>query len=463
MQGVTLGSDAVAPAAAGARRRSATTCSSVRARRSSAPCEIGDRVPDRRQLGGRLVLRERRRDRGRACARRATTPADGADRAGLRAAGRRRRRARRPARAGPGRARATSRGARPAGLRARRARLAAPRGSAPLPLGRDYRHPHRDAAARRRALARALRAAARSACTPTPPRPACRAAGRPWRSRVPAVYTPHCLPFVGEMSRRAAALRPRRRARARAAHGGARLRVRGRAARRRWPARPAPRRLHVDPQRLPAAGPGRGARPGAARAARARPAGRRRQRAAAPEGASSVLLDAVPRMRARVPDARVAVVGDGPERAALRARGRAARRRGRLPAVHAAGRPPPARARRLRAALGVGGVPDRRARGAGVRRARRWPPTSAARARPWTPGDRRARPAARPRRAGRALAGAAARPGAARADGGRLAGAPRRALRGRAHAGGTAALYDAVLRARPAAARRRAGRRAARS
>jgi glycosyltransferase involved in cell wall biosynthesis len=187
-----------------------------------------------------------------------------------------------------------------------------------LPLARDYRHPHRDAAAVV-SIVRALRAAgselvhAHAAKAGVLARLAAAVVG------APAVYTPHCLPFVGEVSaarRRFGLLAERRLAPLtarlvcvcedeRRVALGARLL--------------APERLAVVYNGCPP--PDRGLVPDPALVA---------LRAGGPlvgvvsvlrrQKSIEVLLDAVPALRARVPDARVAVVGDGPEGAALRAR-----------------------------------------------------------------------------------------------------------------------------------------------
>jgi glycosyltransferase involved in cell wall biosynthesis len=85
----------------------------------------------------------------------------------------------------------------PATFRAAGRLLAAGCELEPLSTPRDYAHPHRDA----QALARLVRAARRvdlvhahSAKAGVLARVAARAAGRP------VVYTPHCFPFVGEVS-----------------------------------------------------------------------------------------------------------------------------------------------------------------------------------------------------------------------------------------------------------------------
>jgi glycosyltransferase involved in cell wall biosynthesis len=67
----------------------------------------------------------------------------------------------------------------------------------PLPLVRDYRHPWRDAAALRE-LARAVRGFALVHAHAAKAGVLGRLAAR--RAGVPAVYTPHCFPFVGEIS-----------------------------------------------------------------------------------------------------------------------------------------------------------------------------------------------------------------------------------------------------------------------
>jgi glycosyltransferase involved in cell wall biosynthesis len=177
-----------------------------------------------------------------------------------------------------------------------------------LPLRRDYAHPHHDAAALGR-LVRALRGfdlvhghAAKAGVL-------ARLAGA--IARVPAIYTPHCLPFVGDVSK------------ARYAFGLVVERALGPLTtvliavcedERRIATRVA-KRIEVvyngtppapdvppDPALL-----GDGPVVGAVTVLR-------RQKAL------ETLIDAVPLLRERVPEVRVAIVGDGPEKAALQAR-----------------------------------------------------------------------------------------------------------------------------------------------
>jgi glycosyltransferase involved in cell wall biosynthesis len=182
-------------------------------------------------------------------------------------------------------------------------------------LRRDYAHPHRDLAAVR-AVARAVRAEradlvhAHAAKAGVVGRLAARATGRP------AVYTPHCFPFVGEVSaarRRFAttverALAPLTAAivcvcedeRAVAlAHG---IGPERRLAVIHNGCPPCDPETAPDPRLLALKGDGPLA--GAVTVLR-------RQKAV------EVLLEAAPAVLAAVPDARIAVVGDGPERDAL--------------------------------------------------------------------------------------------------------------------------------------------------
>jgi len=186
-----------------------------------------------------------------------------------------------------------------------------------LPLGRDYAHPQRDAAAFAR-LVRALRHggfalvhahAAKAGALARPAAALC---------RLPAVYTPHCLPFVGDVSP------------ARYRFGLVAERLLGpltatlicvcdeerRVAAK---ARLVPdERLAVVHNGCPDADPDVPVDPAlAALAAHGPLVGAvtvlRRQKSV------ETLLDAVPALLARVPEARVAIVGDGPERDALQA------------------------------------------------------------------------------------------------------------------------------------------------
>jgi glycosyltransferase involved in cell wall biosynthesis len=182
-------------------------------------------------------------------------------------------------------------------------------------LRRDYGHPHADLAAVR-AVGRALRRErielvhAHAAKAGVVGRVAAHLVGRP------ALYTPHCFPFVGEVSaarRRFSltverALAPRtaavvcvcddEREVARANGIGAPLEVIHNGC-------PPCEAGEPDPRlrELAAGGPLVGA-----------VTVLRRQKAV------EVLLDAAPALLAAVPDARIAIVGDGPEREALGAR-----------------------------------------------------------------------------------------------------------------------------------------------
>ncbi|HEY7076911.1 MAG TPA: glycosyltransferase family 4 protein [Solirubrobacteraceae bacterium] len=186
-----------------------------------------------------------------------------------------------------------------------------------LPLGREYGRPDRDAAAAA-ALARALRATgcdlvhAHAAKAGVLGRLAAVAAG------APAVYTPHCLPFVGEVSaaRRRFGLFAER---SLAPLTAALVCVCEQERRVALAARLRPRRLVVVHNGCPAPDPRQVTDPALRELKRRGPlvgavSVLRRQKAV------DVLLDAMPALRARVPDARVAIVGDGPERAALLSR-----------------------------------------------------------------------------------------------------------------------------------------------
>jgi glycosyltransferase involved in cell wall biosynthesis len=184
-----------------------------------------------------------------------------------------------------------------------------------LPLGRDYAHPRRDAAAVS-GLVRALRRGGFALVHAHAAKAGALGRAAAVACRLPAVYTPHCLPFVGDVSQ------------ARRRFGLAAERLLG-------PATAAlvcvcddERRIAMEarivrPERLFVVHNGCPSPDGAAAPDPALLALRgdgllvgavtvlRRQKAV------DVLLDAVPELLARVPEARVAVVGDGPERAAL--------------------------------------------------------------------------------------------------------------------------------------------------
>jgi glycosyltransferase involved in cell wall biosynthesis len=186
---------------------------------------------------------------------------------------------------------------------------------AEVDLRRDYAHPQHDLAAVR-AVGRVLRRErvqlvhAHAAKAGVVGRLAARLLGRP------ALYTPHCFPFVGEVSaaRRAFALAVERalaprtaaivcvcedeRAVARTHRVAARLEVIHNGC-------PPCEDVEPDP-RLVALASG-GPLVGAVTVLR-------RQKAV------EVLLEAAPSVLAAVPEARIAIVGDGPERAALGAR-----------------------------------------------------------------------------------------------------------------------------------------------
>ena len=186
-----------------------------------------------------------------------------------------------------------------------------------LPLRRDYAHPHHDAAALR-ALARELRrggfalAHGHAAKAGVLARLAARTA------RIPAVYTPHCLPFVGEVSR------------ARHRFGVVTERALAPLAARivcvcederrvAEAAGLAPARLTVIHNGCPAPDPATEPDPAQAALREDGPvvaaiAVLRRQKRL------DVLLDAAPQILAEVPEARIAIVGDGPERDGLHAR-----------------------------------------------------------------------------------------------------------------------------------------------
>lgn len=181
-----------------------------------------------------------------------------------------------------------------------------------LPLVRDYRHPWRDAAAARE-LAGAVRQGgfALVHCHAAKAGVLGRLAAR--RTGVPTVYTPHCFPFVGEIStaRRRFALTVER---ALAGRTAAIVCVCEDERRIALAAGLGP--LEVVYNGCPAcdgaAAPdtrldelrGHGPVVGAVTVLR-------RQKAL------DTLLEAAPRVHERLPDARIAIVGDGPERAAL--------------------------------------------------------------------------------------------------------------------------------------------------
>ena len=222
-----------------------------------------------------------------------------------------------------------------------------------LPFRRDYGHPHRDAqafGALVRALGRFDLVHAHAAKAGVLGRIAAAVVRRP------AVYTPHCFPFVGEIStarhnfglgmERALASRTAalicvsadERAVAEAAGIGA--------------------PLHVVHNGCPPCEGARAHREDPRPTVGAVTVLRRQKRL-------DVLLDAAPAIVAA--GARVTITGDGPEAAALRAHPNAGQVEF-LP-FHPPAAAGAARARRLRPAQRLGGVPDRRARGAGVRRA----------------------------------------------------------------------------------------------
>jgi glycosyltransferase involved in cell wall biosynthesis len=189
---------------------------------------------------------------------------------------------------------------------------------AEVDLRRDYAHPHRDAAAVR-AVGRVLRRQrtelvhAHAAKAGVVGRLAARLLGRP------ALYTPHCFPFVGEVSeaRRRFSLAVERalapataaivcvcedeREVARASSLRAPLEVIHNGC-------PPCADGEPDPRLVALAGGG--PLVGAVTVLR-------RQKAV------EVLLEAAPAVLAAVPEARIAIVGDGPERAALGARAEA--------------------------------------------------------------------------------------------------------------------------------------------
>jgi glycosyltransferase involved in cell wall biosynthesis len=182
-------------------------------------------------------------------------------------------------------------------------------GPAELPFRRDYRHPHRDALA----LAKLARAARRfdlvhshAAKAGVVGRLAARAAARP------VVYTPHCFPFVGEVSaarRRFGVAVERALSPLTAAiicvceHEREQARAHGVRPRQQLTTihNGCPPCEPVAPERL-----GDGPVVGAVTVLR------RQKRV-------DVLLAAAPRILEAVPEATVVVVGNGPEEAALRA------------------------------------------------------------------------------------------------------------------------------------------------
>jgi glycosyltransferase involved in cell wall biosynthesis len=191
----------------------------------------------------------------------------------------------------------------------------------PLALRRDYAHPHHDAAALG-VLARELRRGGHDVAHGHAAKAGVLARLAAAPAGIPAVYTPHCLPFVGEVSaarrrfgtlteralapltRRIVCVCEEERRVALAAGVG-----------------PAGR-LTVIHNGCPPPAPG--VEPDPAQAA---------LRAEGPVVAAiavlrrqkrlDVLLDAAPRILAAVPEARIAIVGDGPEREALHARAEA--------------------------------------------------------------------------------------------------------------------------------------------
>lgn len=179
-----------------------------------------------------------------------------------------------------------------------------------LPLRRDYAHPHHDAAALAR-LVRGLRGfdlvhghAAKAGVI-------ARLAGAV--TRTPALYTPHCLPFVGDVSKARyafglaveRALGPLTAALICVCEDERRIATRVVASGRLtvvYNGTPPPPDVPPDPA-LSGDGPVVGA-----------VTVLRRQKAL------ETLIDAAPLLQARVPEARVAIVGDGPEKDALQER-----------------------------------------------------------------------------------------------------------------------------------------------
>ena len=301
---------------------------------------------------------------------------------------------------------------------------------AEVDLRRDYAHPHRDAAAVR-AVGRVLRREgvelvhAHAAKAGVVGRLAARLLGRP------ALYTPHCFPFVGEVSeaRRRFSLTVERalapataaivcvcedeREVARASSLRAPLEVIHNGC-------PPCDDGEPDPRLVALAGGG--PLVGAVTVLR-------RQKAV------EVLLEAAPAVLAAVPEARIAIVGDGPERAELGARAAALGLDERVAFLPFTG---PA-SRHLRAldvyvlpsaweAFPIGVLEAHGVRRAAGRHRRR------RHARGGGPGDRRARAAARSRRAGARRHRHPAGPRAPPRDGCRLAAAPCAAFRARADA-----------------------------
>jgi len=191
------------------------------------------------------------------------------------------------------------------------------RGFRALDLRRDYAHPHRDAAAFME-LVRAVRRGAfdlvhgHAAKAGVLGRLAARA------TRRPAVYTPHCFPFVGDISdarRRFGSVVERTLAPLTAAIVCVSEDERRTALRH---GIGPPERLVVVHNGCPPDDPAVAPDPGLAELRGdgllvAAITVLRRQKSV------EVLLDAAPRILAEVPDARVAVVGEGPEESSLRA------------------------------------------------------------------------------------------------------------------------------------------------
>ncbi len=184
-----------------------------------------------------------------------------------------------------------------------------------LPLVRDYRHPGRDAAAFTE-LAHAVRRGgfALVHCHAAKAGVLGRLAAR--LARVPAVYTPHCFPFVGEISarRRRFALAVERALAGRSAAIVCVCEDERRVARAAGLGRAE--RLQVVYNGCPACDAAVAPDPSVEALRRNGPVVGaitvlRRQKAL------DTLLEAAPRVHEQVPEARIAIVGGGPERAAL--------------------------------------------------------------------------------------------------------------------------------------------------